>query len=235
LFCRRVVYGPQTHDESNGRDRVRPFGAPGRALNSPSAAIRGRRHGGLREGGWLAYGHWLMRVSHDALRASVRTRIVHVRSVIPTERAKRGNGGICGVRAQCFHPKIPRLATLARDDTEARHPHQKNKLGRALNSPSAAVRGRCHGGLREGGWLAYGHWLMRVSHDARRASVRTRLQRTSIRRVHGSQRLSSQPQRHQVTKEPTKKSLCVVLCVFVPSWLRLSAVEASYGSTFSRR
>jgi hypothetical protein len=38
------------------------------------------------------------------------------------------------------------------------------------NSPSAAIRGRCHGGLREGGWLAYGHWLMRVSHDARRAS-----------------------------------------------------------------
>ena len=44
------------------------------------------------------------------------------------------------------------------------------------NSPSAAIRGRCHGGLREGGWLAYGHWLMRVSHDALRASVRTRLQ-----------------------------------------------------------
>ena len=39
------------------------------------------------------------------------------------------------------------------------------------DSPSAAIRGRCHGGLREGGWLAYGHWLMRVSHDARRASV----------------------------------------------------------------
>ena len=35
------------------------------------------------------------------------------------------------------------------------------------NSPSAAIRGRCHGGLREGGWLAYGHWLVRVSHDAR--------------------------------------------------------------------
>jgi hypothetical protein len=34
--------------------------------------------------------------------------------------------------------------------------------------PSVAV---AMGGLREGGWLAYGHWLVRVSHDARRASV----------------------------------------------------------------
>jgi len=42
-----------------------------------------------------------------------------------------------------------------------------------MNSPSAAICGRCHGGLREGGWLAYGHWLMRVSHGAPCAPVTT--------------------------------------------------------------
>ena len=44
-------------------------------------------------------------------------------------------------------------------------------IARGVNSPSAAICGRCHGGLREGGWLAYGHWLMRVSHDGQRPSV----------------------------------------------------------------
>jgi hypothetical protein len=44
-------------------------------------------------------------------------------------------------------------------------------IARGVNSPSTAIRGRCHGGLREGGWLAYGHWLVRASHDALWASV----------------------------------------------------------------
>jgi hypothetical protein len=58
---------------------------------------------------------------------------------------------------------------------QARRMHHKRLYlwgSRAGNSPSAAIRGRCHGGLREGGWLAYGHWLMRVSHDARGVSNR---------------------------------------------------------------
>jgi hypothetical protein len=46
---------------------------------------------------------------------------------------------------------------------------------RLANSPSAAIRGRCHGGLREGGWLAYGLWPMRLSHDAPGASVTGRV------------------------------------------------------------
>ena len=54
-------------------------------------------------------------------------------------------------------------------------------LAWGVNSPSAAIRGRCQGGLREGGWLAYGHWLMRVSHAARRASVTSGIRAINIR------------------------------------------------------
>ena len=68
---------------------------------------------------------------------------------------------------------------LARDDTQARRPHSKDKLGRALNPPAAAICGqrpRRKGGRRS----AIGHSLVTVGHKPQSGAVRTRIVQANV-------------------------------------------------------
>jgi hypothetical protein len=77
-------------------------------------------------------------------------------------------------------------------------------IARGVNSPSAAIRGRCHGGLREGGWLAYGHWLVRASHDALWASVAPDLAHNSYQLRSGDRHPRSGQQQRAVSGADTE-------------------------------